>query len=146
MITPLSSACMKSAMILDLIDLSMLLMLLMCMLASLIYLLAVSLFMDTMICLWEEPLVVMLMQGFGLLSPPLIIFWTWLIFLFWSFGNISLILSIWLVILDELKLWDLEDAWAYDFFWGKLIFLKYLETSLTSLGVFARISRGRRET
>ena len=99
----LSLAYMKSAMILDLIDLSILLILLICMLASLIYLLVVFLFMGTIICLQEGLLVVMLMQGFSLLSLLLIIFWTWSIFLLRSFGNISLILSMFIVMLNELR-------------------------------------------
>jgi len=42
---------------------------------------------------------------------------------------------------------DEEEAWAYDFFCGCLLFfLKYLEISITSLGDFARIGEGRDNT
>jgi len=73
---PLLSAHMKSAMIPDLIDLRVLLMLMICTLASLMYLLAASLLIDTMICLQEGLLMVMLIQGLDLLSFPLMIFYT----------------------------------------------------------------------
>ena len=116
MTMPLLSTHMKSAMIPDLIDLRVLLILMICALVSLIYLLAASLLMGTMICLWERLLVVMLIWDLGLLSFPLMIFCTWSIFLFCNFGNIFLILSIFMIVFKELEFRDLEDAWVYDFF------------------------------
>ena len=70
----LSSTQMKLVIMFDLISLSTRFMLIMYMLASLRYLLATSLFIDTMTCFWKGPFMVMLRQSFGLLLSSLMIF------------------------------------------------------------------------
>jgi len=48
---------------------------------------------------------------------------------------------------DKLCWLDKDVAFAYNFFWRELeFFLKYLEISLTSLGVLARIEGGTGKT
>jgi len=58
---------------------------------------------DTMTCLWEGSLVVMLICGLGLLLP-LMIFWACSIFLFWRLGNAFLIFKVFLAMFDMLEL------------------------------------------
>ena len=70
---------------------------------SLISQFALLMFIGTMTCLQEDPLVVMLSLGFGF-SLLLMIFCTIFIFLFCSFGNTSLSLRVSLTILDKLEL------------------------------------------
>ena len=90
-----------------------------------------SLFIGKMTCFLEEPLIVMLMYGLGLLLP-LMIFYIFLIFFTWRDEKVSLILRTFSVLLAGL------DAWAYNFSkfllsWCIFKTLKYLEIALTSL-------------
>ena len=74
--------------------------------------LATLLFIGTITCFHKGPLVVILMQDFGLSLFPLINFWTWLIFLFWRCRNVSLIFRVSRVIFkDEVDL-DKKEAWV----------------------------------
>ena len=89
----------------------------------------------------DDSWVVILIFGLDL-SWPLIIFWTVLIFLFWSWEKISLIFRISLVILVELVC--LADIYTYDLrpCLTGCYFLKYFDISLTFLADFAGIEGG----
>ena len=64
-----------------------------------------------MIYLCEEPLVVMLILGFGLLLSSLMTFWIVSIFLFESFGNAFLIFKVFIAMLEVLLLLvELDEA------------------------------------
>ena len=67
----------------------------------LIKLLALLPFIGTITCLWDEPLVVILIFSLDLFWP-LMIFCTILIFLFWRLEKVFLILSVSLAILVDL--------------------------------------------
>ena len=96
--------------------------------------------------LYEGPFVVMLIRGFGLITP-LIIFCICLIFLFWRLGKFSLIFRVFLIVLELLDLELLEDIWAYDFLLTleEGIFLKNLEILFTSLDDLAGMEGERTE-
>lgn len=132
---------MKSVIVFDLIFLSTLLILIIWVLKSLTKLVMLLLLMGTMTYFHNGPLVVIFNISLGF-SWLLIIFWIFLIFLFWSLENVSLIFNISLAILEELA--ELAEICAYDYFVVvDEFFLKYFEILFTSLAVFAGIGGGR---
>ena len=86
----------------DLVFLRVQLRLVICLLEVFIIFLALSLPMETIICLQEEPLVIMLILGLDMLELLKINLLSSLIFLFESFGNFSLILRILLIFFEEI--------------------------------------------
>ena len=128
------STLMKSATISDLILFNALLILAIWELESFINCNLFLLFIVIMICFLESLFVVMFNQGLDLSSPRMI-FWMFLIFLLWRFGNVSLIFKISLVILAEDEVVKEEMTWAKDFFWS------FLEILLISLEDFTGIRR-----
>ena len=109
-------------------------------LLSLIKLFLFTLFIGMIICFLDGPLVVMLIWGLGLLLL-LIIYWILLILLALRVGKASLILRMLSVLLLPLE------ACVYDIphlstDWARAFDLKYLETLLTSLGIFVGIREG----
>ena len=105
---------------------------------------ASSLFIRIMTCLWNGPLVIILIFSLDL-SWLLIIFCTILIFLFWSLGKTFLIFNISLVILVGLVC--LADICTYDLgsWLTSCCFLKYFDILLTFLANFARMGEERVE-
>jgi len=118
------------------------------MLESLMNFLVRLLFIGTITCFHKEPLVVMLILGFGLFFELLITFWTGSIFLFRRFEKASLVFHISIVMFvieEESDCLERDNAYTYNFFCGILVFfLKYFDSSLTSFCDLAGI-RGERE-
>ena len=92
-----------------------------------------------MICFLNSPFVIMLSLYSGLLLP-LMIYCIFLILFVCKLGKFFLILRTFLVLLikEEVVAWVYNFIFSFDW----LIFLKYLEISLTFLGDFAEIKGG----
>ena len=98
------------------------------------------LFMRTMTCFLDRPLVVMLICGLSLLLP-LIIHWMLSMFFTLRIGKTSLILRIFLVLLPILKVYAYDLSWLI-LAWVDIFVLKNSEILLISLGVLVRIGGG----
>ena len=93
-----------------------------------------------MICFLDRPLVIILIQGLGLLSP-LIIYWMLLMLLALRVGKASLIFRILLILLPPLKTCAYNMSHLLVVQTGTFA-LKNLEIFLISLRVFAEIGGG----
>jgi len=108
---------MKSAIVLDLIVLRAQLILAMCELEFLMNSFAISLFIGTITCFLEKPLVVMLIFGLTLSIELLMTFCISSIFLLGRLGNAFLILNVSLAMFFRATgLGCLSEEVAYDFF------------------------------
>ena len=137
-VIPAYSNCTKSAMTSDLMFLRALLRLVIWELNDSINFVLLSLLIRIMTCFLKGSFIVIFNLGLELPSL-LMIFWIFSIFFAYNFRNISLILRISLVVVDEDKIY-IYDFLAFFFLTSWLFFLKNLKISLTSLGDFAGIS------